>query len=97
MRRYTQLRPGRKYHAWKNAKEDLKIRYQREGITFCEGQQIVVLDNCTPNWGLSFHHLNKRSSGQSEHSFEDTRLLCLAHHTLAEYDIVFNYQLKQLR
>lgn len=97
LKRYTRLKPGKKHQEWKREKSRLIDEYWKANITRCEGQSVLYLSDCTPEWGLSFHHLEKRSSGKAEHTFEGTRLLCPAHHTRAEYDRLFNYQLKKIR
>lgn len=83
------IKPGKKYHEWKEARERLKVEYLSQGITRCE--------MCGSSWALSFHHLDKRSTGRAKHTFEDTRLLCIDCHREAEYDKMVNYKLKQLR
>lgn len=97
IRRYKSIRPGKKADEWKQAKVRLIEEYREAGITRCEGRWFAGYDDCTPDWGLSFHHLDKRSSGKAEHTIEGTRLLCPSHHRKAEYDRLFNYQLKKLR
>jgi len=80
---------GKKGKEWQKAKKYLMARYFKEGITRCEG--------CGSMWALSFHHLDKRSSGRAEHTFEGTRLLCPECHNKAEYNKEFNEELRKLR
>lgn len=76
----------------RETKERLKKEYQEAGITTCEG--------CHSDWALSFHHLDRRSTGRAEDTFEGTRLLCpLCHHRADNapgYD-EFNEGLRRLR
>lgn len=83
------MKLGKKGKEWIKARERLKKEYLEKGITVCE--------NCGSSWALSFHHLEKRSSGQAKHTFEDTRLLCIKCHEKAEYDKEFNEKMKLLR
>jgi len=86
------MKIGKKGKAWIKAKKKLIERYRQEGITRCE--------NCNSDWALSFHHLDKRSSGRAEHTFEATRLLCgKCHHRVhfGKDAKEFNEELKKLR
>lgn len=85
----SKIKPGKKYYEWKEAREKLKREYFDRGVIVCE--------LCGSTWGLSFHHIDKRSTGKAKHTFEGTRLLCINCHRKAEYDKMINYQLKQLR
>jgi len=80
---------GKKHKEWVNARKRLERTYLLKGITRCE--------RCGSAFGLSFHHLNKRSSGRASHTFRGTRLLCLSCHEKAEYDEFINNWLKKLR
>lgn len=83
---------GKKGKAWIKAKKYLLPRYFQEGIIRCE--------SCGKDWALSFHHLDKRSSGRAEHTFEGTRLLCgKCHHQVhfGKDAKEFNEELKKLR
>ena len=82
-------RIGKKTVEWQKARAKLIDIYREKGITRCE--------LCGSTWALSFHHLNKRSSGRAKHTFEDTRLLCVKCHDLAEYDKEVNNGLRKLR
>ena len=79
---------GKKGKEWIKARKRLKEEYFNNGITRCEV--------CGSDWALSFHHLDKRSSGKAEHTFEATRLLCQPHHHKAEYDREFNTTLRNM-
>jgi len=83
------MKIGKKGKAWIKAKKKLIERYRQEGITRCE--------YCSSVWALSFHHLDKRSSGRAKHTFKETRLLCPACHNIAEYNKGFNEELRKLR
>lgn len=82
---------GKKTRAWQKAKKRLIKEYQERGITTCEV--------CGSDFGLSFHHLKRRSKG-GEHTFENTVLLCAKCHHRADNapgHIEFNESLKKLR
>lgn len=83
------LKPGKKTKEWQKAKKRLIKEYREEGITRCE--------HCNGNFAMSFHHLDKRSSGKAKHTIEATRLLCANCHYLAEYDSKFNDDLRKMR
>lgn len=91
---------GKKTREWMEARPRLIKEYQEHNITTCEGRGINPL--CYYNWALSIHHLDKRSSGKAQHTFEDTRLLCAACHDLADHprseeEREFNKILRRLR
>jgi hypothetical protein len=92
------FRKGEKTLQWEKDRERLKVEYQEHGITSCEGS--VFNDKCMHNFALSFHHLDRRSSGDSENTFEETRLLCAHCHHMADQASghkVFNERLRALR
>jgi 5-methylcytosine-specific restriction endonuclease McrA len=77
---------------WQRAKKKLIKIYKKKGITRCEV--------CGGNFALSFHHLNKRSSGKAENTYKGTRLLCAKCHDKADNQPgfkQFNEMLKELR
>lgn len=83
---------------WFKAKKKLIPIYKEHGITTCEGQPLNP--RCMRTFALSFHHLDKRSSGLAENTFEGTRLLCAECHQKADqrpgfYE--FNEKLRALR
>lgn len=80
---------GKKGKEWIKERARLKKEYYEANITRCEG--------CGSDWILSFHHLDKRSSGKAKHTFEDTRLLCAICHDKAEYNKEYNATLRSLR
>jgi hypothetical protein len=80
---------GRKTIAWRKARRKLKKEYEKRNIVKCEW--------CGSDWALSFHHLEKRSSGKAKHTFEDTRLLCTNCHDKAEHNKEFNEKVRKLR
>lgn len=88
-------RVGKKALEWKKARKVLIENYREAGIISCEGARLNP--DCQGNWALSFHHLDKRSSGRAQHTFEETRLLCPECHDKAEYDRRFNELLRDLR
>jgi hypothetical protein len=65
-----------KPQVWFKDKKRLIEEYREAGITKCE--------SCGGNWTLSFHHLEKRSSGRAKNTFKDTRLLCCICHDKAD-------------
>ena len=67
---------GRKTKAWLKAKPKLIKIYEEKKITKCEisGSSFAV----------DFHHIQKRSSLEAEHTFEGTRLLNQDWHTFCE-------------
>ena len=83
------IKIGKKGKAWIKARKRLKQEYLENGVTSCE--------YCGSSFILSFHHLDKRSSGKAEHTFEGTRLLCSKCHFKAECDKEFNNKLRELR
>lgn len=83
------IKLGKKSEEWIRARELLKEEYLENDIVRCE--------LCNSNWALSFHHLDKRSSGKAKHTFKDTRLLCINCHSKAEYNKDVNNKLKLLR
>ena len=83
------IKIGKKGKEWIKARELLKEDYLENDITRCE--------NCNSDWFLSFHHLDKRSSGKAKHTFKDTRLLCQECHTHFEYNKKDNDNLRKLR
>lgn len=83
------IKPGPKTIKWQNARKKLIKQYKEKGITRCEF--------CGGCFALSFHHLEKRSSGLAKHTFADTRLLCAMCHELAEYNKDINEQIRSLR
>ena len=87
---------GKKQQEWMDAKKVLIEEYRDHHIYGCEGWWLNK-DACNPTWALSFHHLDKRSTGRAQHTFEETRLLCPNCHTRAEYNKDFNEQLRNLR
>ena len=87
-----------KQKQWFKDKKRLIREYEEAGITRCEGSPIN--DKCMRNFALSFHHLNRRSSGKAENTFEGTRLLCAECHQRADQmpgHKEFNEKLKALR
>lgn len=83
------IKAGKKTKEWQNTLKKLIKIYQEKGITRCE--------YCHGNFALSFHHLEKRSSGLAKHTFADTRLLCVTCHELAEYNKDINEKIRLLR
>jgi hypothetical protein len=82
-------RLGKKMRDWLNEKPRLIETYKTKGITRCE--------RCGSTWILSFHHMDKRSSGKAEHTFQGTRLLCASCHQICEYDKIENEKLRRIR
>jgi len=83
---------GKKAKDWIKAKKRLMIEYEEEGITVCEA--------CGGTFAMSFHHLERRSSGRAKHTFEGTRLLCAECHDKADNrpgHREFNDKLKLIR
>ena len=83
---------GKKGKAWVKAKKRLIGEYRDRNITTCE--------YCGGDYILSFHHLEKRSSGRAKHSFKETRLLCAKCHHRVHFGKdakEFNEELKKLR
>ena len=78
-----------KVEEWQRARELLKEIYLEKDIIRCE--------LCNSNWALSFHHLDKRSSGKAKNTFKDTRLLCINCHQNVEYNKEANNKLRLLR
>jgi len=77
---------------WAKAKKRLIPEYEDAGITYCE--------SCGGSYILSFHHLDRRSSGKSQDTFEETRLLCAECHHKADNAAGykdFNEELRKLR
>jgi hypothetical protein len=75
--------------AWFLSKKKLTEKYLLKGITRCE--------KCGEGWRLSFHHLDKRSTGKAKHTLKETRLLCSRCHDLCEYDKEENEKLRKIR
>lgn len=91
---------GKKAKAWMAIKPKLVAEYEENEITRCEG--IALNHNCMVDWALSIHHLDKRSSGKAQHTFEATRLLCANCHDLADHprneeEKKFNQVLRTIR
>jgi len=61
---------------WERDKKRLIKKYKENGITRCEA--------CGSDWILSFHHLDRRSTGKAENTFEQTRLICANCHHKAD-------------
>ena len=83
---------------WADAKKKLIPIYKENGITTCEGR--IINPDCMYDFALSFHHLDKRSSGLAENTFEGTRLLCAECHQKADQRPgfhEFNERLRGLR
>jgi ribosomal protein S27AE len=80
---------GKKGKEWIRIRPKLIKKYFEEGITRCE--------RCGSTWILSFHHIDKRSSGKAEHTFQGTRLLCASCHQICEYDKIENEKLRRIR
>jgi len=83
---------------WFRDKKQLIKEYEKNGITTCEGSSINL--KCLHNFALSFHHLDRRSSGNAENTFEATRLLCPDCHQRADQMPgfkEFNEKLRSLR
>jgi len=74
---------GKKTKEWMDAKKILVKQYEEASIMACEGFRWNP--KCMWDWNLSIHHLDKRSSGKSKHTFSDTRLLCPSCHNLADH------------
>lgn len=87
-----------KAEVWKKDRARLIREYEHAGITTCEGRSINP--KCMYTFALSLHHLDKRSSGKAENTFEKTRLLCAECHNRADHMAgfkEFNERLRQLR
>lgn len=82
----------------KETQRNLIEEYREHNITTCEGR--LINPNCMRTFALSFHHLERRSTGRAEDTFEGTRLLCADCHFRADsapgYQ-EFNERLKGLR
>ena len=87
MKRSSLKKIGPKGKKWQKARAQLVEIYREKGITRCE--------RCGGTWALSFHHMEKRSSGRAEHTFEATRLLCAECHNICEYDKQENEKLEK--
>ena len=72
------MKIGKKTKAWLTAKPKLIQIYQVKGITRCEISG--------SKFALDFHHIQKRSSQNAEHTFDGTRLLNQDWHTFCEYN-----------
>jgi hypothetical protein len=72
---------------WLKAKEKLIVLYAEKGIVRCE--------RCGSTQWLSFHHLDKRSTGRAKHTFDGTRLLCIPCHEICEFSHVENEKLEK--
>ena len=83
------IKPGKKHGEWIRARKKLVEIYREKEITRCE--------YCGSTYIMSFHHINKRSSGKAEHTFDGTRLLCQSCHQLAEYNKDINEKVKEVR
>ena len=83
---------GKKTKRWFKDKQRLELDYLEKGIIKCE--------RCHGSFGLSFHHLDKRSRKETEHTFENTVLLCGKCHNRADNEPGFedfNNKLRKLR
>lgn len=80
-----------KVEIWDEARRFLLAQYRASGITSCE------FPGCGSKYFLSFHHLDKRSSGKAKHTFDGTRLVCAKHHDLCEYNKSENSRLAKVR
>jgi len=89
MRRTFIRKLGKKGIIWKAARARLVQIYRQKGFERCE--------RCGSTFALSFHHLDKRSHGEAQHTFNDTRLLCAGCHTVCEYDKEENDKLRIIR
>lgn len=81
-----------KREVWEKDRAILEQIYLRNEITRCE--------YCGGTFGLSLHHLERRSSGKAKNTFEDTRLLCACCHHKADNavgHVKFNEMLKKIR
>ena len=87
-----------KAREWQDAKKRLIREYEEAGIVYCEGGRFN--EKCMGNFALSFHHLDKRSSGKAQNTFEQTRLLCAECHYRADQApgfTKFNEKLRTIR
>ena len=89
MKRTPLRRIGAKGKNWLEARARLVDEYTRKSITSCE--------RCGSGWALSFHHLDKRSSGKAEHTFAGTVLLCPSCHDICEYNKAENERMREKR
>jgi len=81
-----------KPEVWRKARKRLEGEYLEQGIIRCE--------YCGGTFGLSLHHLERRSSGKAKNTFKDTRLLCAECHHKADNAPgwkEFNERLKRIR
>src|SRR5690242_19042046 len=72
---------GVKTDAWERTRDELKIRFERAGITQCELQY----PGCFRNNFLSFAHSKKRRYITSQEDLEIVALLCQKCHHTVEY------------
>ncbi len=72
------MKIGKKTKEWLKAKPKLIEIYKAKGITRCEISGT--------RFAIDFHHIQKRSSQEAEHTFEGTRLLNQDWHTFCEYN-----------
>ena len=71
---------GKKTDSWKEVLAELKVRFERAGITSCE----LRLDGCWRNNALSFAHSKKRRKIE-EGELTETCLLCVPCHQKIEF------------
>jgi hypothetical protein len=80
------MKPGKRITQWNKYRADLKIIYQKKGITTCE----LRFKDCWFNNALSFAHHHKRSwyldKPELLGSFNETILCCTSCHQKIEYD-----------
>lgn len=74
---------------WIKARKRLVKEFSDRGITTCE--------LCGGTFALSFHHIDKRSSGKAKNTFDGVRLLCAQCHADVEYDPKAKGRLSKLR
>lgn len=87
-----------KVKEWQEARPRLMQEYKDRGIVECEGQ--VINEDCQVDYILSLHHIDRRSSGKAENTFEKTRLLCQNCHFKADHSFdfkPFNNLLRKIR
>jgi hypothetical protein len=70
------VKRGRKSKAWDKTRAELKKRFEKQGITFCE--------SCGSSFGLTFAHRLKRRFITTPEELYLVALLCLPCHQAVE-------------
>lgn len=73
------IKAGKKTKAWAKARAELKVEFQRKGITTCE----IKMAGCYNNNALSFAHIDKRRY-LAEGELKAVVLACIPCHNIVE-------------